>query len=80
MEAKLQKWGNSNGVRIPSIMLKALNIKPNDKIELEYENDKIIISKPKLKKISLEERFAKYNGENLSKDFSWDNPKGREIW
>lgn len=80
MEARLQKWGNSAGIRIPSSFLKSLNLKTNDKVVLEYDNDKIIITKPKKNKISLEERFAKYNGENLAKDFSWDEPKGKEIW
>ena len=80
MEAKLQKWGNSNGIRIPNNFLKTLNLKTNDKVDLHYEDDKIIISKIKKNKISLEERFAKYNGENLAKDFSWDNARGKEIW
>ena len=80
MEIRLQKWGNSDGIRIPSTFLKALNLKTNDKIELIQEDDKIIISKCKKNKISLKERFDKYNGENLSKEFEWDEDKGREIW
>ena len=71
MEAKLQRWGNSDGIRIPSIFLKSLNLKTNDKVELNFENNKIIISKPK-KKITLEERFEKYKGENQAKNFTWD--------
>ncbi len=80
MEARLQKWGNSDGIRIPSSFLKSLDLKTNDKVDLRYENDEIIISKPKRVKISLEERFENYNGENLAKDFTWDEPKGKEIW
>lgn len=80
MEAKLQKWGNSSGIRIPSNLLKLLNLKPNDKVELNFDGEKITISKTKEKKISLEERFKSYKGENLSKSFAWDDPKGREIW
>lgn len=80
MEVKLQKWGNSDGIRIPSNFLKSLNLKTNDKVDLNYEDDKIIITKLKKNKISLEERFAKYNGENLAKEFSWDDAKGKEIW
>ncbi len=76
MEARLQKWGNSDGIRIPSNILKALNLKTNDKVDLKYEDDKIIISKLKKEKISLNERFSKYNGENLAKDFAWDEPRG----
>ena len=35
MEARLQKWGNSDGIRIPSILLKNLNLKTNDIVLLE---------------------------------------------
>ena len=80
MEARLQKWGNSSGIRIPSNFLKSLNLKVNDKVELNYEEDKIIITRPQKEKISLEERFANYKGENLAKEFSWDDAKGKEIW
>ena len=66
MEAKIQK---------------SLNIKTNDILNnIEQEEDKIVIHIPKKKKISLEERFNNYHGENLSKDFSWDDPMREEIW
>lgn len=80
MEARLQKWGNSTGIRIPSSILKSLNIKANDILYIEQNEDKIIITVPKNKKISLKERFDSYNGKNLAKDFTWDESKGREIW
>lgn len=47
MEARLQKWGNSNGIRIPSSILKSLNLNTNDKVDLIQDHDKIIISKSK---------------------------------
>ncbi len=80
MEVRLQKWGNSDGIRIPSNILKSLNLKTNDKIELVYDEDKIIISKPKKEKISLAEKFANYKGNNLAKEFTWDEAKGKELW
>ncbi len=80
MEVKIQKWGNSAGIRIPSSILKSLNLKTNDILNIEQRENKIIISIPKKKKISLEERFKNYHGENLAKDFSWDDPVGKEIW
>ena len=61
MEARLQKWGNSDGIRIPSSILKSLNLKTNDILNIEQKEDKIIISIPKKKKISLEERFKNYH-------------------
>ena len=80
MESRLQKWGNSAGIRIPKSILNSLNIKINDILDIEQNDEKIIISISKKKKISLEERFKNYNGKNLSKDFSWDERKGKEIW
>lgn len=80
MEVRIQKWGNSAGIRIPSSILKSLKIKTNDVLNIEQQEDKIIISIPKKRKISLEERFKNYNGDNLAKDFSWDDSMGREIW
>ena len=80
MEARLQRWGNSVGIRIPSNILKSLDLKINDILELKEENEKIIITKSETKKISLERKFKDYKGENLAKEFNWDDPKGREIW
>ena len=51
MEIKLQKWGNSDGIRIPSNILKSLNIKTNDILNIEQEDDELIISIPKKKNI-----------------------------
>ena len=80
MEARLQKWGNSVGIRIPHSILKDLNLKINDLINIEKIEDKVVITKQTKEKISLQELFNKYNGDNLAKDFSWDDPQGREIW
>lgn len=83
MEVKLQKWGNSCGIRIPNIILKNLNININDKLEIKEDNEKIIISKIKNNKWTIAERVEEYNnaGEvNFENDFKWDEPKGREIW
>ena len=80
MEIKLQKWGNSVGIRIPSSVLKSFNLKENDIIDLKEEDDRIVITKSLNKNISLLERFNNYKGKNLAKEFVWDEPMGKEIW
>lgn len=80
MESKIQKWGNSNGVRIPKIYLEALNLKADDLVDIQKVDNKIIITKSKRKKISLKERIDKYDGPNLCEEFVWDEKVGREIW
>lgn len=83
MEARLQKWGNSDGIRIPSVFLKSLNLKTNDIVDLVKENNMIII-KPKSKHLSLEERIEMY--ERLSKEekgsveaYDWGEDVGKEV-
>ena len=80
MEARLQKWGNSVGIRIPRGILKELNLKINDLINIEKVDEKIVMTKQINAKISLQDRFANYHGDNLAKDFSWDDAKGKELW
>ena len=80
MEVRLQKWGNSLGIRIPSNILKTLKLKVNDLLLLEQEDDRIVVTKSKNPAISLEERFKNYKGPNLAKDFAWDDARGKELW
>lgn len=83
MEAKLQKWGNSDGIRIPSSILKSLNLKTNDKVDLIQEHDKIIISKQTKKHKTLEERFEEFNKlpdeeKGSIEAFDWGEDLGKE--
>ena len=80
MEARLQRWGNSDGIRIPKSLLKALNLKTNDIVDLIQEDNKIIISKSSKKKVSLRTLIKNYDGPNLAKDYNWDDKVGNEIW
>ena len=84
MEARLQKWGNSDGIRIPSSFLKSLNLKTNDVVEIMQEKDIIIISKPKKKHLTLEERFEMFedlpdNDKGTVESYDWGNDLGKEI-
>ena len=84
MEARLQKWGNSDGIRIPSSFLKSLNLKTNDVVELKQKEDTIIISKLKKKHLTLEERFEMFEQlPNVQKgpveSYDWGEDVGKEI-
>ena len=84
MEARLQKWGNSDGIRIPSSFLKSLNLKTNDVVELIQKEDTIIISKPKKKHLSLEERIKIFekipdNEKGILESYDWGEDLGKEA-
>ena len=85
MEARLQKWGNSDGIRIPSSILKSLNLKTNDVVELIQKEDSIIISKPKKKHLTLEERIEIFeqlpsNEKGQVESYDWGEDLGKEMF
>lgn len=53
MSAKIQKWGNSLGIRIPKSIIEKANLNKNSEVEIENKNGAIIIF-PRQKKLSLD--------------------------
>jgi len=45
MITKIQKWGNSQGVRIPKAFLDALDLSAGDQVQVKREGDTIVIRK-----------------------------------
>ena len=80
MQAVISKWGNSQGVRLPKETLETAGLKIEDQVSIEVKGDEIILRKARPKKrISLEDRFAGYNGPE-PEVYDWGNPMGKEIW
>ena len=78
--SKIQKWGNSQGIRIPKKMLETLNLKVNDSISIEEEEDCLKIKKIETELSNIEKLFLNYDGEYEKIDLDWDNEVGKEIW
>lgn len=81
MQATIQKWGNSQGIRIPKAFLEALGMAENDLVELKRVDDNIVITKVKAEKeITLDDIFKDYNGESTVEEFDWGTLVGKEVW
>ena len=48
MTATLQKWGNSQGIRIPKQIIKDLSLKENDILSIERIDNTIVFKKAKV--------------------------------
>ncbi|MFW6262470.1 MAG: AbrB/MazE/SpoVT family DNA-binding domain-containing protein [Thermotogota bacterium] len=77
MTTKVQKWGNSNAIRIPKPIIKEAHLSENDQVEVKVESGNIIIC-PIKKHKTLKERIKGYEPQKCSE---WDtgSPKGKEI-
>jgi antitoxin MazE len=78
METKIQKWGNSLGIRIPSVIIKGLLLKNGSSVDIVEESDQIVI-KPKRGE-SLEEMLSSISNENLHSEIDFGIQEGHEIW
>lgn len=89
MYATIQKWGNSQGLRIPKALLDAVGLRENDRVELVQSGDGIRIKKTAAAQHrTLEERLTAFYGKrideldriSLEPEVDWGKPEGSELW
>jgi antitoxin MazE len=79
MEATIQKWGNSNAIRLPKTILNTVNIKENDKVQIALRQDEIVIRKVKAHK-TWAERFEGYTETHESVEFDASAVGKERFW
>ncbi|ADI00133.1 AbrB/MazE/SpoVT family DNA-binding domain-containing protein [Salisediminibacterium selenitireducens] len=77
MTTKLQKWGNSLGVRIPKSHVQQLNVSDGSEIEITLINNSIVI-KPVTKKPTLDELLSQVTEDNKHTEIDCHST-GREL-
>ena len=88
MYATVQKWGNSQGIRIPKSLLESLGIRENDRVELLQTEDMITIKKAAATPHkTLEERLTSFYGKPIeeigriqNQEVDWGQAEGSEVW
>lgn len=77
MQTRIQKWGNSLGVRIPLQLAKQLNLHQGSPVNLGIENDCIVIHPPKY---DLDAMLNQITKENMHHQILEDSQRGNEEW
>ena len=82
MLVKVQKWGNSQGIRLSKDVLAEANILVGDALEIVTTKEQIVI-KPIRKirgKYNLEDLVSKIPSNYKSQEEDWGSPMGLEVW
>jgi len=79
MKTKVQKWGNSLGVRIPRAFAAQAQIRAGSAVDVSVEKDGIRV-KPVRRRYSLGELLRKVDSRNRHREVTTGAPVGREIW
>lgn len=77
MEAYIQKWGNSLGLRIPLQWARQLNLHQGSTVNLELVDGKLIIQPPKY---CLDTMLSEITPKNQHHTQFNDDTKGNEQW
>lgn len=80
MTTSIQKWGNSQGVRIPKMLLDAVKWSENEEVTITVYDGKLIIEKAKKERESIMELFENYEEEYTPEEIDWGKPEGKEVW
>ena len=81
MTVRIKKWGNSNGVLLSKEIMNNADLKTNDELDVYVDTEKNIVLKKPVKKFTVDELFANWDGEYVfSEEFDWGGPVGEEAW
>lgn len=78
MYTTIQKWGNSQAVRIPKAILEMAKLNENDTVEIRVQDGNLLII-PVKKHITLKERIAGYKGDYQGGEWDTGKPVGNEV-
>lgn len=82
MLAKIQKWGNSQGLRLTKNLLAEAQLGVGDEVDISVR-DGIMIVTP-VKKIrgkhSLKDLVARIPENYQTGEVDWGDPVGKEVW
>lgn len=81
MTAKISKWGNSQGLRVPKDIMESLNLHIGDNINIIVKDGKAILEpiKDDIQEYNLDELVSKIP-KNYKLKEEFDSTIGKEEW
>jgi antitoxin MazE len=82
MHTKIQKWGNSQALRLNKQLLESAGLKSGDEVEISVEGSSLVIvpARKTRGKYRLENLVARIPKGYQPEEIDWGKPSGREEW
>jgi antitoxin MazE len=82
MHTKIQKWGNSQGLRLAKNLLEDANLRVGDEVDISVKEGIMIITSARKVRgcYSLKELVARIPENYKTSEIEWGEPVGREEW
>ena len=82
MTTKVQRWGNSQGVRLSKQLLRDAGISVGDEVEIAVDGASLVII-PKVRnrgKYQLAQLVAEIPADYRHDEADWGDAEGKEVW
>lgn len=82
MLTKIQKWGNSQGLRLPKNLLIDAQLGVGDDVNISVKDGIMIVTPTKIVrgKYNLKDLVARIPKETEIGETEWGKPVGKEVW
>jgi antitoxin MazE len=80
MQTKIQRWGNSLGLRIPRSFAEEAGVEAGSQVDLSMRDGDLIVRAAKRRTYRLSELLDKITIKNLHGEEDAGGPVGREVW
>jgi antitoxin MazE len=80
MLTKVQKWGNSLGLRIPKSFASEAQVEAGSTVDLSVKDGGLVVRPVSRPQYALSELLRKVTSRNLHEEVVTGKPVGREAW
>ena len=80
MQTKIQKWGNSLGLRIPKALAEQAGVEAGSDVDLSVKDGKLVVRPRRRRRYELKRLLQAVTAENVHKEIETGEPVGREAW
>ncbi len=80
VQTKIQKWGNSLGLRIPRALAKDAGVEAGAEVDLSIRDGELVVKPARRAKYRLDELVGRVTAKNLHREVDTGKPVGRETW
>lgn len=82
MLTKIQKWGNSQGLRFPKTVLEEVNMHVGDEVNISVQAGKIVVER--VNKVhgryDIRDLVTQMPDDYEVEEVDWSTPLGKEVW
>lgn len=80
MQTKIQRWGNSLGLRIPKSFAAEARVEAGSTVDISVEDGALIVRSVSARVYRLEDLLSGVTASNLHQETDWGAPAGGEAW